>query len=147
MSTEAYCAFTRLLRVGRFLNLEGAEHAWIHVPVCKACQAASNTQYRKAFRQTFLLVLGIGTGGGFLLGTSLALLDGDPKHWAIWAVLFSIPAGLVSLLFAWFISKRVAGKASRPVQLQRYLPEEGTVDLRFRRSEYAEQVLHTALSR
>ena len=87
------------------------------------------------------MVLGIGAGGGFLVGAVITLLDGDPKLFPILPIFLSFSAGLVSLLFAWFLGKRAAGKVSAPVQLQRYLPEKGTVDVRFRRSEYAEQIL------
>src|SRR5207244_389 len=139
--TKAFRAFTPFLRLGRFLNIEGAEHVWIHVPVCKACQGDTSRRYQKAFWRTFLMVLGIGAGGGFLVGTVITLLDGDAKLFPIVPIFVSFSAGLVSLLFAWFLGKRAAGKVSAPVQLQRYLPEKGTVDVRFRRSEYAEQIL------
>src|SRR5262249_14703204 len=137
---KAFRAFTPFLRLGPFLNIEGAEHLWIHVPVCKACQSDTSKRYQKAFWRTFLIVLGIGAGGGFLVGTLIPLLDGDPKLFTILPVFCSFSAGLVSLFFAWSLGKRAAGKASAPVQLQRYLPEKGTVALRFRRSEYAEQI-------
>src|SRR5262249_23017383 len=59
-STKAFRAFTPLLRLGRFLNIEGAEHLWIRVPMCKACHGDTSKRYQKAFWRTFLMVLGIG---------------------------------------------------------------------------------------
>src|SRR5207253_2563265 len=74
MSTQAFHGFTRLLRLGRFSNLEGAERVAIHVPVCRACQGDTRRRYRKSFWTTFFKVLGMGVSGGFLLGTVIALL-------------------------------------------------------------------------
>jgi hypothetical protein len=141
-STQAFRAFTPFLRLGRFLNIEGAEHVWVHVPVCKACQDGTRRRYRKAFWRTFLLVVGIGAGGGFLAGTLLALVHGDPKLFPLIPGVFSFLAGSASLFFAWFLAIWAAGKGSAPVQVQRYLPDKGTASLRFRRTEYAEQILH-----
>jgi hypothetical protein len=145
--TKAVRAFTPLLRLGPFLNIEGAQHVWLPIPMCQACQGDTSRQYRKAFERTFLMVLAIGAGGGFLLGELITLLGGNPKLFPLLPVFLSLSAGLVSLFFAWLLGKRAAGKVAAPVQLQRYLPEKGTVDVRFRRCEYAEQILHAAQSR
>jgi hypothetical protein len=140
-SVQAFRGFTPVLRLGRFLNIEGAEHVWIQVPVCQACRDGTRRRYRQTLRRTFLLVLGIGAGGGFLAGTVLALVGGDPKRFPLVLGVLSFLAGLVSPLFAWFLARRAATNGSAPVQVERYLPAKGTASLRFRRSEYTEQIL------
>jgi hypothetical protein len=140
-SKQAFKGYSPLLRLGRFLNLEGAEHVWVHVPICKDCQTSTRIQRRRTFWRTFLRVLGIGIGLGFLVGTLLALVGGDPRLSPALPIGFSLIAGLISLLIAWFRAKWAAGKGGTPVQVQRYLPQKGTVSLRFRRPEYAEQLL------
>jgi hypothetical protein len=142
-STQPFRAFTPFLRLGRFSIIEGVEHVWIHVPVCTACQGDLRRRYRKTYWKTFLMVLGTGAGGGFLAGTVVALAAGDPRLFPVAPILLAFAGWFVSLFFAWFLSRWAAGRASAPVQLQRYLPEKGTVDLRFRRPEYVEQILST----
>jgi hypothetical protein len=140
-STQAFRAFTPLLRLGRFSIMEGAEHVYIQIPVCKACQSDLKRRYRKTYWKTFLTVLGVGAGGGFLVGTLIALVNGDPRLFPTAPIFLSFAGCFVSLFFAWFLSRWAAGRVSAPVELQRYLPEKGTVALRFRRPEYAEQIL------
>jgi hypothetical protein len=115
-------------------------HAPIAIPVCEPCQRAFQRTYRRAFWKPFLATVAIGAGTGFLAGlvvTGAQRKFGFPEV----AIIFSILLGVVSLFVGWFVSKRQATRiVPPPVQVRRYL-KNGNVTLRFRRPEYAAQML------
>jgi hypothetical protein len=114
--------------------------AWIPIPVCGSCQRAFRQNYRRALWKPVAMLLAIAAAGGFLVGSLPALLGRDPKSFPILSILCAIAAGLIGLPVAWFLGKKWAiGMFPPPVELRRYLVE-GSVSLRFRRPEYAEQV-------
>lgn len=140
---QTFRAFTPLLRLGRFLNLEGSEHFCLDIPVCPTCRREARRRYRRTFAKTFLIVEGIAAGGGFLIGSLIALLAGDPKLFPFLPLVLAFSAGFLGLVFAGFIGNWAGRKASAPVKVERYLPDKGTVALRFRRSAYTELMLQS----
>jgi len=87
------------------------------------------------------MVVALGAGGGVVAAALIALVRGDAGLFPALAIFFSVSAGVVNSLFGWFLAKAAARKASPPVQVEHYLPQKGTIALRFRHPEYAEQLL------
>jgi hypothetical protein len=109
------------------------------IPVCAACQAANKRRFRKTFWRTYLVVFVLGAVGGFLGGGALASAAGNT--FLAGGIVGSFLVGLVSLFVGWFVGRAVAQKAAMPAQLEGFSPKKGTVAIRFRRREYADQVL------
>jgi hypothetical protein len=111
----------------------------IPIPVCNACQVANKRRFRKAFWKAYLVVFVIGAIGGFAIAGIIAIVSG--KFFLAGGFIGLFLGGLVSLFIGWFVARGAAQKAALPAQLERFLPGKGTVAIRFRRPEYAEQVL------
>jgi hypothetical protein len=109
------------------------------IPVCGACQIAGKRRFRKAFWKAYLMVFVIGVIGGFSTGGIIAIAIG--KFFLAGGFIGLFLGGLVSLFIGWFVGRGAAQKVALPVQLEHFLPNKGTVAIRFRRPEYAEQVL------
>jgi hypothetical protein len=109
------------------------------VPVCNACQIANKRRFRRVFWKTYLMVFGLGVVVGFAAGGILAIAAGT--FLLAGGAAGSFLSGLASLLIGWFVARGAAHKAAMPALLERFSPKQGTVAIRFRRPEYAEQVL------
>jgi hypothetical protein len=109
------------------------------IPVCDVCQIAIKRRLRKAFCMAYLMVFGLGVVVGFSLGGILASVAG--AFFVAGGFAGSFLGGLVSLFIGWFVGRRAAQNAAMPAQVERFLPKNGTVAIRFRRPEYAEQVV------
>jgi cytochrome c biogenesis protein CcdA len=108
------------------------------IPVCDACQIANKRRFRKAFWKAYGMVFVLGVVVGFAVGGLSAIAVGG--FFLAGGSLGGFLGGLVSLFIGWFVGRGAAQKAM-PAQLERFLPKKGTVVIRFRRPEYAEQVL------
>jgi hypothetical protein len=109
------------------------------VPVCAACQIAGKRRFRKAFWKAYMIAFAIGLVAGFSTGGIVAITMGKP--FLAGGLIFLFLGGLTSLFIGWFVGRGAAEKAALPVQLKRFLPNRGTIAIRFRKQEYAEQVL------
>jgi hypothetical protein len=107
------------------------------IPVCDGCQSASKRRFRKAF-WTAGMGFVLGVVGGFAVGGLIVIAVGG--SFLVGGSISGFLGGLVSLLIGWSTAREAAQKAM-PAQLERFLPKKGTVAIRFRRPEYAEQVL------
>jgi hypothetical protein len=115
--------------------------ALILVPVCATCQTAFRQNYRKAFWKPFALVLLFAAVVGFALGTIPAITGRDPKSFPILALLSACAAALAVFPPAMIlIKRRVRNAAPPPVEFRRYVRDQH-VTFRFRRPEYAAEVV------
>lgn len=115
--------------------------ALILVPVCETCQIEFRRRYRRAFWRPLLLVLVVVAVVGFVVGTIPAMTGRDPKSFPILSILCSLGAALVILPIAWIVVGRRALKSvPPPVQFRRYVKNQH-VTFRFRRPEYAAEVV------
>jgi hypothetical protein len=115
--------------------------ALIRVPVCETCQNAFRQKYRRAFWKPFLLVLFVVAIFGFALGTVPSLTGRDPKSFPILPILCALGAAMVSFPLVWIVIRRRALRvAPPPVQFRRYVRNMNAT-FRFRRPEYATDVV------
>jgi hypothetical protein len=115
--------------------------ALVLIPVCEECQKTYRQSYRRAFSRPMAIVLSLVAVIGFSVGTVPALTGRDPKSFPILPILSSLGLVLISLPLAWIALRRRAIKAvPPPVQLRRYIRNH-RVTFRFRRPEYAADVV------
>ncbi len=104
----------------------------VPVPLCGACQ----TRFRRRRRRG--LLLGVGLVEALVLASCLVVLlaTGQITGAQVWRFHFGL--GVVFLLPFGFFGYLLAARRV-PVQVRRYSPVDGTVQVRFRRAEYAEK--------
>jgi hypothetical protein len=134
-SAQAFRAFMPFLQQ----LTQGQVDLRLPIPVCDACQIVNKRRFRAVFWKTYLVVFGLGVFSGFAVGGILASATGD--SFLAGGLAGSFLSGLGSLFIGWFVGRGAAHKAAMPARLERFLPKKGTVAIRFRRPEYAEQVL------
>jgi hypothetical protein len=118
--------------VGRLAYPGGKNAVNVWVPVCYSCQTAGKHRMDR----------GVFTGLGFALAAILlaaGLMWFFPGNlalvlWFILTVLLAPPLGTM-------LGYQLAGRNAQPVQVAGYSPGRGTISLRFRRSEYSEQLV------
>jgi hypothetical protein len=136
-STQAFVGYMPFLHQ----VAQGQVDLRLPIPVCGACQIANKRRFRKAFCKAYLTVFVLGVVGGFAVGGILASAAGNA--FLASGIVGVFLCGLVSLFIGWFVGRGAAQKAAMPARLERFSPKKGTVAIRFRRPEYAEQVLET----
>jgi protein-S-isoprenylcysteine O-methyltransferase Ste14 len=115
--------------------------AFILIPVCEECQKAYRRNYRQAFWRPMGIVMSLVAVAGFCGGAVPALAGIDPKSFPILPILCSLGLALASLPIVWIALRRHALKAAPPaVQLRRYVRNR-RVSFRFRRPDYAAEVI------
>jgi hypothetical protein len=129
---QEFYGHTRLLRLGRFLNIEGGEFAACWIPVCESCQGENRRRYRRAI----LRGIGLGVGLPFVGSAALALALQE----AVFLLAF-IPVEVIGGLIGLAIGGTVGKRKTPPVHLERYQPAQGTIAIRFRWPEYGERLV------
>jgi hypothetical protein len=108
----------------------------VSVPVCNACRQARDGLYRRALIKNALVILLVSVVLGALLG--VFLFQGIPG--GVW---MGPPfTGVLTFFFvgiplACFLAPPRARAASAPVHLSKYQSEKGTIQIRFRNTQYA----------
>jgi hypothetical protein len=115
--------------------------ALILIPVCEKCQKELRQSYVQAFWRPIGIVMALLAAAGFCGGTIPALTGVDPKSFPILPILCSLGLAMIGFPIVWIVLRRRALKAvPPPVQLRRYIRNR-RVSFRFRRSEYATEVV------
>jgi hypothetical protein len=136
---QHFAAHKPFLRLGRFLNMESGQFAWVSVPICQACHEASRVQYRKWVFNRVKFAF----AGPLFVGLLIAplVVFRDPGAWCAIELLILSIVSLPGALIAYVLARMAGKRRLAPVRVERYSPAQGTVAIRFRRPGYAEQVL------
>lgn len=126
-TTDRLLEFFSGVRFGWVLRLLGTNiYARLWIPVCQVCER----RYRWRARKGGIVGAAVGSGAFALLFLFPGL---DPAA--------RIALGILAVILGGIIGWGIGVNSGLPVSLSRYSPSKGTVDLRFRRRDYAEEVL------
>jgi hypothetical protein len=116
-------------------------HIDVFIPLCHQCDDEFERRASKLFRKFALVFVAISALCGMLVAAWIAWADRSLSLLIFFVPTLAFSFGGGGFAVAMALKKWVKSRASPPVQLRRYRPDNSTVEIRFQNKEYAEQVI------